>query len=1078
MHRIVSICVILGFIGCAAPNTELRDQPQVERLRIQISKARNAIAETRRAIAEARGAPYVVELYVRLAELLGDEARYHYQVAYEREQRSGKTLHVPQVRFLKEQAIGIYNEVLTKNPNTPLAPRILFNMGQEHRELGNYKKMRATLERLVSDHTGSKLRNEALLILGDDRFDRSKLEAAGKYYAQMLTGDLNRMTGLGHYKYAWVMVNQANCKSALTHFRSAIVSAEKWFGRKEAAVDESTTQSNLDVRREALVDLVYCYTQEHKDKGALKYLRGLAYSRGAYVAALERLADRLGTLDAAKGALKAGRELLILGTNSSKRVDDARMLYAAIQKTKDFSQVGRDSELISRAFLRQIRRPTGADETRERLETELETMLANVGILAQKNMGKIKKGTAARDALATEIAKAYQLHVRAFPDSSQKGAILGNLVDVLVESGDVFAAGRSAIQLAEHLAKGTEQDNAWYDALVNFQKTLKGQSTRMQRVVARAGLRKAGRSLLAKALAPDRARKVKFAVAQTDYDEGRHRVAIDRLNAIAFEYPGTLEGNTAVNLVLDSFKIANDYLGLIRAGHRFMAAGSPVQASIKAEIRPIVKSAEQFQLDELALAAAGVDGGDVTGDLEKFAEAYAGTALGERAVINALLAARASGDSKTLYRLAAEFEEKYPKSKQLSAIRSTIARTAASRYEFDQAVKYFATAAAVPGAQRVPLFIAAGRLKEQLGDVGGAKSTFKSAFKAADTTAAKNNAIQPLAKLFERQGQYRSVVTSIGPLGDEANPETLAYLGIAQIRLGQTDEGEATLQRVLDGGSTVSTEARSRAHFGQAEVFLRALETFDPGEDLETIQELVTLLEVTEQAYLKAAREGDPTYTAASFGRLAHISKKTAARMRTIKIPTGTDPEMANALKQGFAQRANVLDKQAVEALAACAEQGWIHYNFNPLVRACLKGDIPKADAVRFDVLKPRSNAQTPGDLEALRVRLSKNSEDLDALRAIGESFIKAGDYHGARLVFSGAAQIGGGPIESNLLGIASYRAGDITGGLDAFARAAAGGLTVGRDNLAKALQEQGLETAAADARKRYPGGQSGGMRL
>ena len=149
MYRVVIITALGLLAGCAAPNTELRDQPQIERLRIQISKARNAIAETRTAIAEARGAPHLAELYVRLAELLSDEAKYHYQVAYEREQRSGKSLHVPQVRFLKEQAIGLYKEILSKYPKTPLAPRILFNMGQEQRELGNYKEMRAALEQLA-----------------------------------------------------------------------------------------------------------------------------------------------------------------------------------------------------------------------------------------------------------------------------------------------------------------------------------------------------------------------------------------------------------------------------------------------------------------------------------------------------------------------------------------------------------------------------------------------------------------------------------------------------------------------------------------------------------------------------------------------------------------------------------------------------------------------------------------------------------------------------------------------------------------------------------------------------------------
>jgi tetratricopeptide (TPR) repeat protein len=478
------------------------------------------------------------------------------------------------------------------------------------------------------------------------------------------------------------------------------------------------------------------------------------------------------------------------------------------------------------------------------------------------------------------------------------------------------------------------------------------------------------------------------------------------------------------------------------------------------------------------LAAAGVDGGDVTGDLEKFAKAYAGTALGERAVINALLAARASGDSKTLYRLAGEFEKKYPKSLQLSAIRATIARTAASRFELDQAVTFFVKSAEGKGAQKGPLLIAAGNLKAQLADVDGAKEAFKAALSAADTTAAKNQAVQPLVKLLERQGQYDAVITTIGKLGEEADPNTLAYLGIAQIRKGKGDEGEATLQKVLDGGPSASTEARARAYFGQAEVFNKALLGFNPGGDLETIQELVTLLEVTEQAYLKAAREGSALYTAAAFARLAFVSETTAKRMREIKLPPGVDQKLGVALKTGFSRRADRLDRQAKEAVAGCAEQGWIHHNFNAAVRVCLTGKIPPNNPITFSPLKPRRPSKGSPKLEALRVRLSKNPEDLDALRSIGEDFLTNGDFHAARLVFDRASQVGGGPLEANLLGIASFKAGDIAGGLNAFARAASGGLSVARDNLAAALRSVGLTSAAADALKRFTGGRPGGRKL
>ena len=283
MHRLILSTLLVTLSGCIVPNTELRDQPQIERLRIQISKARNAISETRAAIAEARGAPHLEELYVRLGELMSDEAKYHYQVAYEREQRAGKALNVPQVKFLKEQAVLVYELVLRRYPKSKLADRVLFNMGQELREIGNYKKMRESLERLARDYPNSPLRPDALLILGDDQFDRNKMDEAAGYYKQIVDGPKGRMTGLGHFKLAWVYVNQAECKPALVNFEKALIASEAYFGGPALKDDRRKNEGNLDVRREALVDLVYCYTHgENEKKNALTgvpFLKKYAYNR-------------------------------------------------------------------------------------------------------------------------------------------------------------------------------------------------------------------------------------------------------------------------------------------------------------------------------------------------------------------------------------------------------------------------------------------------------------------------------------------------------------------------------------------------------------------------------------------------------------------------------------------------------------------------------------------------------------------------------------------------------------------------------------------------------------------------------
>jgi len=137
MRRLMVLALAL-IAACAKPIPEVRDLPEVEQYRARITKVRHAIEETRGVIAASAGAPYLPELQMRLAELISEEARYHYMVAYERQQSGRESLHVPQVRVLKEQAIGTYQLILKRYPDTHLADRVLFNISHEQREIAEH----------------------------------------------------------------------------------------------------------------------------------------------------------------------------------------------------------------------------------------------------------------------------------------------------------------------------------------------------------------------------------------------------------------------------------------------------------------------------------------------------------------------------------------------------------------------------------------------------------------------------------------------------------------------------------------------------------------------------------------------------------------------------------------------------------------------------------------------------------------------------------------------------------------------------------------------------------------------------
>lgn len=1093
---LLALCTTLLTSGCATTKQVVPDPPQVELIRLQITKVRNAIEETRATISNSRGATYLPELYVRLAELLSEEARYHYQLAYEREQRSTRVLHVPQVRLLKEKSIETYELVLERFPDTPLGDRVLFNIGHEHRELGNFDDMREALNRLVDNYKKSSLRADALIVLGDYHFDRNELAQAKGYYDKIVRGPLYRVSSLGQYKLAWVWVNFGECKKALSNFEKAIEKAREWdeltaqYVRTGPVNPSDTdglperpnntpvdgTQQDIDVRREALVDLTYCYSRERKVKTALPYFKKYAYNRDTYVASLDKLASRYRTIDDFNGALIVSRELLDLGPADDLRIDDARTLYGALKSLKRYDNLDSDLKLITNALTRSYTRVDITDEARVQLIEEFEAYARDLTTSGQEQIGKIKKEKKAKE-LAQTIATSYELYLETFPDASNRQDMLLNLSDVLTIAGRDLDAGLRAIEAGKLIEEPAQRQEVLYGAVGSLQASLSQEDGRghYERVTARAALRRAADELLALKLDPEKQRKIKFAVAQTYYDEGRFIAAIDKLTAVAYEFPNTEESDAALQLVLDSYNTINDNNGLMLASRRFLDGASPASDPLKGRIKQVLAAAEQRKLDEISLQAAGEDGGDLT-PLLSFAEQQKGTALGERALINAFVAARAIGDTDQMYVLADKLANEYPKSDQLPGIYTTLAQTAISRFEYDRAVTTLAKAAKVNPDQRVRLLATSAELQEQLGDSKSALKLYQSAISSSEGQA-QAQAVAGYAALLERSSNAKQLAQKLAPYAELQEAESLSRLGLALVGQGQTEEAESYLQTV-EGDGAASPEAQARANYGMAEVLYVTLKTYPTPDSYDLIEEFIAIVEVTQQSYLNAARQGSPAFSSASLSRLAAMLEMSAARLEGLAMPSDLTPDEQKQVKAALGQRVAALRATAKEALGACANQLWTNSVLNDIVVQCVSGKSWGKTLVPFDSISARQSSSEPKDTATLRSELSKNPEDIGKLRELGEKFLDSNDPHTARLIFARAIQLGGGPTEQNLLGIASYSIGDRSSAFAAFTSAAKGGLEAGRKNMKRMLNEAGLGAQADEVDKKFSKGKDGGRTL
>lgn len=1078
------ICVLSLLSGCSSLPQAALDPPITETLKQRITKARNAIIETRRTLARATGSTYVQELRIRLAELLSDEARAHYQVARAREGISNKSLQVPQVKTLKQQSVTVYQEFLKDYPASPLRARALYNMGQEYRELGEYDEMRSRFEQIVSELPNDPLANEALLILGGDYFDRNKLDEAANRFRKITESGIHKVSGLAHYKLAWTQVNLGKCDEAIKSFEAAIKRSHQWISTNK---NGSLEGSQYDVRRESLVDMVYCYSKERSDKSVVKHFKRLAYDRGPLVAALEKLSRRYTILDRNEGLRDVSRALLDLAPDNSKRRDDTENLHNALKKLKDYKRVGEDVGRLTATFTRVARsaRLTTAERSSalirfEQLSRDLATsaQLALEKRLGTKRWSDIPAVRQLEDAytryLETYGAKASleslmtanvkgQLVDKSKSKANKQGEnnepaesfdLRQNLIDVLANLSMVhsrvgrdYSAAQRFYERAQLLGREGSEDA--YQAVLHFQKALsvEGQS-RGELVISRALLRRASSQLLNGALPKDQGAKVRYAIALTYYEEGRLDKAIEYLTAVATEYPNSTQGDSAVMLVLDALKQKSAYDQLASAGSRFLTLG--ISAALKPRVTSIVAQAQQLALDELALEAAGVDGGDVSSELIDFAQTNSGS-LGERALLNAFVTAQGEGDFKGMKKVAELIESGYPKSTQLVSVYSSLARSAAEQLYVTEAISGYDKAARLSPRQAAQLNAASAEVSAKIGDIDSALRSLASAVKSPSSD---ERVFGLYVQLLIDHRTPAECWSALQALKDRGSPSVAAGIGYLQVLRKSFDEAEMTLQVVIESGESLAQYPRALGLYALAEVNTHFLKGFIPGDSTDELAEWVTLMELAEQSYLRVARTGQAKWGAAALNRLSGLSLFTSEKIQTFKPPSELSSSNKQRFAQGFKQRSIILKKQQAQSLKACQELGLARGLFPAPVRQCLNGQLMSSPAVDPSTIKARNQKAAPEIGAADRAALAQNPNDIQAAVRLGEALLAAKDPHLARLALAQAIQGGGAEVQ-NLYGVACALAGDYEGAISGFGRAAVSGLSEGIENANKLLKNQ-----------------------
>ena len=994
--------------------TKAREKTEyVEKLKRDIFKVDRSLIETERLIAKSRNAPYLPDLQFRLAELYVEKSRYVYFLQVE--QRGGENkgaIVSPETKLLKQKAIQLYNRLLREFPDFHDADKVTYYLAHELRELGQFDDMLKTLNELIAKYPKSPLRLEAEQIIGDYYFDKTDLAEAEKHYQAILQFPQSPVHDLARYKLGWIRVNQQKFNDAVNFFEGAAGSAP---------VPGVDSQKALNVKREALLDLVYSYTEARPAKGALAYFEKLSDSRTTYALALDKLGNRYFIKQQYEWAIPALRKLMEIQPDPDLDIERAEKLYDSLKAAKGKVPTQQeDIKYMVRAAVNVKVDPFKEDTTRRKQLIELEELTRD---LATQLQALAQKTNDTKTYL--QAADAYKEYLSLFRPEKYVRDIMHNRADALFAAHSFPEAARQFEELEQYEERAKNApgaETAAYGALLSHFSALKqgevDKITAFEVADARQALKLDGAKFIAKYPRNANALTVKFNIARAYYDDGEFERSSQLFTAYAMEYPEQKDAPVAGKLALDGLRQLNDFKGIEETTRKFLGNGR-LPAAFLADVRKYQSESKGEALGELALQSSA-ETGDVVEGLLKVAAENKGGDIAEKALYGAFTAAREKKDYAKEREIGAKLLTDYPRTAYTSDVLITLGRHSAEAGRFTEAAQWYEQLGARMGqdASAFDGWMAGGRLRLALNDFAGAQKDFQAAANVGANRRGEALALLAQTKLKARDLAGARATAEQALKIDKTNPQAAAV--VAEVAANTPGERADVLAKTLTpvvNAPSSQGEDSAKALWYLGEILYRNFKAIPPDQ----IDQKVAALQQLQGVYNQSASMGSSEWAVASLWKLGLSLQSLAEAVEATPVPAGVSGADAQQFKAAVAQQVQPIKEQADEAFKTCLARASQLEVYSPAVIGCRT----RSETARSPLPPPPA----PGNLPPGFAELQKKAEatqDAASLEALGLAYLDARQIPMAQLALSRATELSDArSTAQNALGVALLYQGE-----------------------------------------------------
>jgi len=870
---------------------------------------------------------------------------------------------------LRKNSLSLYTDLLRDYPAYARRDEVLFVKGYAEAEVSDGKSAVQTFRALVREYPHSRYVPDAWIALGEHYFRANDLEHARDAFTKARAFRLPKIYAFATYKLAWCDYNAGDYPGAIAKFHDVIAYAD---------ADGALARDRVQLRREALKDLVLSYARQGDIEEARRYLIAKGGDDG--ISLVERLASTFFDDGKFDRAIEVYKALEAQAPSHPRAPSWQQRIVLAYDKLDHKENVLAEAKRLAQEYA-----PASGWAKANAKEKGALQQAGELGESALRDLVQdyhqeaVKTKSAATYRIARDM---YRQYLEAYPEAEAATRLRFYYAEILWSLEEWEAAAEQYGKVAEADPKGEFAPKAAYDAILALEKVnaqakgklgkgsladdapvderrAKGEAdVSTEKTAASAAPEALGEIERKLAVACDRYVSVakgaqdevaiRYKAAYLFYAHRQDDEASRRFKEIVAGWPQDAWARKAMDLALDVLDRGEKWEDLVRLAETYRkdARLAPKGSDLAQRLEHVAeggrfKHAMELYEKKRELSAAAAE-------FEAFAAQHPKSSYAAAALNNAMVIAEKSDRLDAVQSAATRLLREHPdadeqvlKAAALS-LASAAERTgrfvdAASRYE-EFASKWPEDARASDRLSRAALW------REALGDDARAAADWQSWLdeygddrsEAPKVAFALGAAIEKQKAWPEAAAYWSSFIReypATAPAGQLLMARYKQALALQQMRYRSRAEAAfADVARrfaLLPPSQRLgpAVDAAAHARFVEVEKAFKDFEKirFDTTSQrtlVARLREKNKSLAALLRSYAEVLKLGSPRWSAAALTRIGQAHRSFNKGLLDAPMPRGLDAEEQDLYRQALESKALPLENKAVEAFRKAIETG------------------------------------------------------------------------------------------------------------------------------------------------------------